>query len=286
MAGYGAGIGARRSRLWLLLLLAFAPFAEAALPRCPQAGNAPRVNRLVLARDIQQREPVGEITSLRQVPDTLYLFTEMHYASGIPLVHDWFVDQQLVSRTKLKVGGQRWRTWSRVSGWRLAGTQLRVEVTNGRRCLLTTLVMDIGDPKPVAAPASTPEPDVEPEPEESAPTAASEIDDQEPLSPLDDAIRRAKLRGDIPAARELLSQAMASLPNNKDSERQRLRDELYFYLPLLELDAQLYLRDRDTAEATLQRLIRYLDDHPQRSSLRRELAEYAGRVARLRAETR
>jgi hypothetical protein len=277
-AGISAGTPDRLSGMLLGLLVFLPAFvaAKTTLPACPTGEAAPQVARLVLTSEIADREPVDSLNDLHAVPPTLYLFTEMRFADDRKLMHDWYVDDVLVSRTRLEIGtAERWRTWSQVAGWRMAGKLLRIEVKEPGACLFEAREYRIGNAE--SAPASLPA--------NTLTTAADHAPNDAERARLENAARRAKLGGDLPSARRLLNEAIKRSQYGSEAH-DRLRDELYFFLPLMQLDAQLYLGDHLAAEATLRQLILYLGDHPQRIELRRELAEYAKRVAKLRAEHR
>ena len=277
--------------------------APGGLPPCPLVEGQPRIERLIISSDVVDREPVDWLNRLPRSVRTVYLFTELHDARGEAVVHDWFLDGKLISRADLDIGGSRWRTWSRIASYRLHGERLQVEASLGGRCLLAAgdLWLDgrpILSPSPdaeggavgalggragdelvrytEAAPGSGMTDDARLTGGEFATTAFS------PAHRLERRARLAMLTGDFESAHGLLARALSALPT-EHPERLRLRDQLFFHLPLLRLDVQLYLRDKGGAERTLGELIDYLDSHPRRQELRRQLAEYAPRVARLRA---
>ncbi|GEM_PF-4453315 len=288
------------------------------LPPCSLVDGQPRIERLIISSDIIDREPVDWLNRLPRSVRTVFLFTELRDAQGETVLHDWFVDGKLISRADLDIGGPRWRTWSRIASYRLHGERLEVEASLGGRCLLASgsLWLDGRPVLPAQAADSGAESDHqagergadEPgngagtETGASAERAAGDADSQSwvdsvqkpsasgdgqssaafsPAHRLERRARLAMMTGDFESAHGLLSRALSSLPE-EHPERSRLRDQLFFHLPLLRLDMQLYLHDKGGAEHTLGELINYLDSHPRRQELRRQLAEYAPRVARLR----
>ncbi|WP_406665182.1 DUF2914 domain-containing protein [Gallaecimonas sp. GXIMD1310] len=89
---------------WVLLLLS-APLL---------AASTPQLSRVMLCRDVVQREPVGELKGA-QLPaglDEAVLFTEIKNAAGHIVHHRWYRDGQLKADVALPVGANRWRTWS------------------------------------------------------------------------------------------------------------------------------------------------------------------------------
>ncbi|WKE65567.1 DUF2914 domain-containing protein [Gallaecimonas kandeliae] len=103
-----------RRFLWLLLSL-LSPLVLA----------TPDLSRVVLCRDVVQREPVGVLQG-DQLPkglDKLVLFTEVHGGAGQKLHHRWYFNGALQADIALPLGADRWRTWSqkhiRPGTWRL-----------------------------------------------------------------------------------------------------------------------------------------------------------------------
>lgn len=67
------------------------------------------VERARFAAEIRDREPVGEPSV---DADALWFFTEIHGAAGRTLHHQWFWRGEQVADVALRIGGDRWRTWS------------------------------------------------------------------------------------------------------------------------------------------------------------------------------
>lgn len=100
------------------------PSEAAALGESPAAGSgAPasavrgRVVRAVLASDVAGNEPVDALTSpltlSRKKPTWIYYFLELVDMKGMGVYHEWRLDGRLVSRKKVNISENFWRTASR-----------------------------------------------------------------------------------------------------------------------------------------------------------------------------
>ncbi|WP_333874755.1 DUF2914 domain-containing protein [Methylobacter sp.] len=75
------------------------------------------VIRAVLTYDINNKEPTGEIgrivDAVRNKPKSVYYFTELKAMKGHKVYHEWLKNGVLVSKKKLIISGDIWRTSSR-----------------------------------------------------------------------------------------------------------------------------------------------------------------------------
>jgi hypothetical protein len=67
---------------------------------------------LVMARSIEQREPVGADEPF-VAGETVYAWTRVLDGEGAGIEHVWTKDGREVARHAMSIGGPRWRTWSR-----------------------------------------------------------------------------------------------------------------------------------------------------------------------------
>ncbi|MGZ5007213.1 MAG: DUF2914 domain-containing protein [Methylobacter sp.] len=75
------------------------------------------LTRAVLVYDINNKEPAGEIgrtvTINKRKPTWVYYFTELKSMNGRRVYHEWLKNGALVSKQKLIISGDVWRTSSR-----------------------------------------------------------------------------------------------------------------------------------------------------------------------------
>ncbi|TDT72312.1 DUF2914 family protein [Hypnocyclicus thermotrophus] len=80
------------------------------------------VNRDILTTSIENREPINEISEFN-LYDKAYYFTEITNANEEQYIyHVWYYIQEngiknKMAKVKLKVAGNRWRTWSSKNLW-------------------------------------------------------------------------------------------------------------------------------------------------------------------------
>ncbi|MBN1379669.1 MAG: DUF2914 domain-containing protein [Gammaproteobacteria bacterium] len=101
----------------------------AAAESAPMATGS--VARAAFATDIQDHEPVDQISSLTNDTSKVYFFTELTDLQGQQAVHRWEYNGEVVAEVPFNVGGNRWRVWSSknlqpewTGGW-------KVSVVNG-----------------------------------------------------------------------------------------------------------------------------------------------------------
>ena len=76
-----------------------------------------KVIRSLLTYKISNHEP-GEsltlpITLSKHKPTNIYYFAELNALNGKTIYHEWYLEDKLITRKKLKVSGDQWRTFSR-----------------------------------------------------------------------------------------------------------------------------------------------------------------------------
>lgn len=105
--------------------------------------------RSLLCRDVVQREPAG-IIEAEQLPagvDKLVLFTEIKDGSGQKVHHRWYHNGELQADVALRIGADRWRTWSEK---KVSPGQWRLEVLTDGGDLLYQRTLTLG---PVESPS-------------------------------------------------------------------------------------------------------------------------------------
>ncbi|GAB6141186.1 hypothetical protein JCM14076_19150 [Methylosoma difficile] len=98
------------------------PLTQAETPVVsPAATGMPvgNVSRALLTHTIKKREPMTEIPRIISVgkhkPVLVHYFTEVEGLAGHDIYHEWLLDGKVVTRYKLDVAGDPWRTFSRMS---------------------------------------------------------------------------------------------------------------------------------------------------------------------------
>lgn len=72
------------------------------------------IRRAIITDAIESREPVTDLTNTDVKTDTnkVYLFTEVIGKADTMITHRWFLDGKLEAEVILKIGSNRWRTYS------------------------------------------------------------------------------------------------------------------------------------------------------------------------------
>lgn len=103
------------SKPHLLLAVPLLVFLTAAtLPAQVSADTSPvAVAEAVIATDVQDRQPVDNLTSVEANVGTVYCWTRITGAEGeMQVEHVWYHGQNEMARVSLTIAGSNWRTWS------------------------------------------------------------------------------------------------------------------------------------------------------------------------------
>jgi hypothetical protein len=73
------------------------------------------VARAVFTSAIEQREPVDQLAVVPNSMREVYFFTDLRQLQGKQVTHRWEYDGEVMAEVKFKVGGPRWRVFSRKS---------------------------------------------------------------------------------------------------------------------------------------------------------------------------
>ena len=79
------------------------------------AADHPRVVRAQLTHAVKHREPVDEINHVQLQQDkrkSIYFFVELNDLAGQQVTVSWYYQDQPVAETKLRIGGNNWRTYA------------------------------------------------------------------------------------------------------------------------------------------------------------------------------
>lgn len=107
--------------------------------------ETPALERARFALDIADREPVGaEPQILPHSSPTLYFFVEVLGGEGRTVQHRWYADEKQVADVALRIGGNRWRTWSSKQLGESDARTWRVVVETPDGCVLGEKSVAIG----------------------------------------------------------------------------------------------------------------------------------------------
>jgi hypothetical protein len=98
--------------------------------------------RAVFTSEIEDREPVDQLSRVNAGSDKIYFFTELKDLEGQTVKHRWLYKGELVAEVAFNVNGSRWRVWSSKT---LQPDQLgtwTVEVVNGSGDVIASSVIE------------------------------------------------------------------------------------------------------------------------------------------------
>ena len=72
----------------------------------------PRVESVVITREVIDREPVDELQEIPASTEQIFCWTDVRGAAGQTLVHAWLHEGRTRARVEFRVGGDRWRAWT------------------------------------------------------------------------------------------------------------------------------------------------------------------------------
>lgn len=97
------------------------------------------IKRAVVTSAIENREPVDQLAHIDMAIDTVYFFTEVVNKADSFVTHRWRLDGKLQAEVVLKIGSNRWRTYSSKNLVPALHTgQWQVEVLDQQNNLLAT----------------------------------------------------------------------------------------------------------------------------------------------------
>ena len=102
-----------RQNLWFWLSLCLILFwTQVALAQESPLGKG-KVSRSTFTSAVVDREPVDEVVVLNDGRTEIYFFTELKFLQGRTIIHRWEFNGQLQAEVAFKVGGPRWRVYSK-----------------------------------------------------------------------------------------------------------------------------------------------------------------------------
>lgn len=70
------------------------------------------VQRAVVTSAIEDREPIDSLSQVSPEVDKVFFFTEVINKANTFVTHRWLLDGKLEAEVVLKIGSDRWRTYS------------------------------------------------------------------------------------------------------------------------------------------------------------------------------
>ncbi len=93
---------------------AITPPANTASGTTPVARNQPgEVTKAVFTTGIKDHEPVDNVGVLSNDHTHIYFFTDLRHMTGETVTHRWIYHNKVMAQVAFKVGGPRWRVFSR-----------------------------------------------------------------------------------------------------------------------------------------------------------------------------
>ena len=78
-----------------------------------QLNQGARVSRAIFTTAIEEREPVDQVLILSNQHNTIYFFSDLQKLENQKIIHRWEYEGKVVSSKIFKVGGPRWRVYSK-----------------------------------------------------------------------------------------------------------------------------------------------------------------------------
>ena len=69
------------------------------------------IKRVAVTSAIESREPIDNLDTVNGL-DKVYFFTEVTNSANTMITHRWFLNGKLEAEVVLKIGSDRWRTYS------------------------------------------------------------------------------------------------------------------------------------------------------------------------------
>lgn len=105
------------SILFALAVLASFSFYQAAEAKTQEEPTV-KVEKGVICRDVQDREPIGEGTEFEATVGILFCYTKIVGAQEpIEITHIWYYKDEEIFRWNLPVESASWRTWTSKNIW-------------------------------------------------------------------------------------------------------------------------------------------------------------------------
>ena len=94
------------------ILIVIAVIANLFVSQHVQAETSEFIKRMAITSAIEDREPVDSLTHVDENIDKVYFFNEVVNKADSHITHRWFLNGKLEVEVVLKIGSNRWRTYS------------------------------------------------------------------------------------------------------------------------------------------------------------------------------
>jgi len=125
----------------LLLLLVTVLLASSSV----FAAETLEVKRAVLCTAIADREPANPVTAVDVGEQVIFFFNEIANGAGSNITHRWLYNDIEMASVPLKIGADRWRTWSSKQVWHLLPGVLKVQVLDESGNVLSEQTLTINN---------------------------------------------------------------------------------------------------------------------------------------------
>lgn len=78
-----------------------------------QLSSRATVSRAIFSTGIENREPVDQVLILSNKQNVIYFFTDLRHMENQKIIHRWEHEGRVVTSKIFKVGGPRWRVFSK-----------------------------------------------------------------------------------------------------------------------------------------------------------------------------
>ncbi len=110
----------------------------------PTPASELKIEQAVIAKDVQNREPVEPGDKFSADVGKVYCFNRISGAKGeTEIKHVWYMGDKVVSEIPLKINGPTWRTWSYKTIDKTMIGAWKVEVKDSDGKVLTTIAFTI-----------------------------------------------------------------------------------------------------------------------------------------------
>ncbi len=124
------------------------------VPALPVAQAELRLTKAVMARSLDQREPVDEATAFPRDVGQVVCFTQLEGSADTVIYHVWRHGTTLHAKVQLSVRAGSWRTWSRKRIHPSWTGDWTVDIEDEGGKILKTLTFTIGGPDGAQAPSN------------------------------------------------------------------------------------------------------------------------------------
>lgn len=94
------------------LILILGLFISGLVSQSVQANDQALIKRAIVTSAIVEREPIDQLSKVSVDADKVYFFTEVVNQANTHLTHKWLLNGRLEAEVVLKIGSNRWRTYS------------------------------------------------------------------------------------------------------------------------------------------------------------------------------